>query len=108
MLKRDPIPMQTTREGQRLAYDHGRRYDHERTQHDAERRLAKSDTGIDDITIAAGGTKKIFHRLGRQPRGWRVVDKNKAGDVWRTAWNEETITLATDAAGAITLRVEVF
>jgi hypothetical protein len=47
---------------------------------------------IDDLTLTATPLQ-ISHGLGRCPIGWRVVDKTSAGDPYRTAWDERTITL---------------
>lgn len=42
----------------------------------------------------------IAHGLGRQPIGWSLSDKQDAGDVYRTAWDERSISLRT-AAGTV-------
>lgn len=47
----------------------------------------------------------VAHRLGRQPRGFLVVDRNGAEVVFRTAWDARTITLAAGAAVTVSLWV---
>lgn len=49
----------------------------------------------------------ISHGLGRRPIGWRVTDKTTSGDVYRTAWDERTISLRS-AAGSVTCDVWVW
>jgi hypothetical protein len=51
------------------------------------------------LTLSTTPTK-VQHGLGRRPIGWRFTDKTSAGDVYRTAWDERTITLVT-AAGTV-------
>jgi hypothetical protein len=107
MLKRAPLPLQQDREAEALKRDSDRRVDFGRGQHDADRAVAKAANGDETITIPAAGTRVVFHGLGRLPRGWRILDKDKVGDIWRTAWDTEQMTLETDAAGDITIRLEV-
>jgi hypothetical protein len=49
----------------------------------------------------------VQHGLGRRPIGWRFTDKTSAGDVYRTAWDERTITLVT-AAGTVVADIWVW
>lgn len=49
----------------------------------------------------------IAHGLGRRPIGWRVVDKTTSGDVYRTAWDERTVSLRA-ASGSVSCDVFVW
>lgn len=49
------------------------------------------------VTNAAQGTI-INHGLGRIPLGWFATDKTAAGDIWRLAWDDRTVTLKSSAA----------
>jgi len=105
---RQPIPLQPTREGQALAIAVDSRADHSRSKDDSGRQQGADAAGSRSVTIAAGGTAIVHHGLGHEPTGWRVIDRNLAGSVWRTAQDRATLTLETDAAAAITVTVEVF
>jgi uncharacterized protein (AIM24 family) len=53
------------------------------------------------------GVNVINHLLGEQQQGWFLVDKQGAGDVYRTApFNDKTLTLTSTAA--ITVDIGVF
>ncbi len=106
--KRQPLPLQQTREGQSLATSIGARQDHSRAAHDSDRQLGTSTAGETSITIAATGTAVVQHRLGHEPTGWSIIDRDAAGSVWRTTQDRYTLTLQTDAATPITVKVEVF
>ncbi len=51
----------------------------------------------------------VVHTLGKVPQGFRVVNKDKAADVYDsgTAWTKTNIFLKTNVATAI-LKLEVF
>ena len=51
-------------------------------------------------TATAAGTT-FFHNLKRQPKGWLIIDKENAGDVYRISWSTTSITLKTSAATTI-------
>lgn len=59
-------------------------------------------TGVAVGTIAAARN----HGLGRTPQGWFIVDKTIDVNVWRTAWDNRTITL--DATSSATIAIYVF
>lgn len=60
-----------------------------------------------DATLASGVPSVVSHKLGRQPKGWIVVDASgDVQDVQRTAWDAKTLTLLH--AGAASLRVKVW
>jgi len=101
-----PLPRQRTLEGQALALDLERQQQLRRADNQVGSD-AKAIDGADTITIDAGGQRTIYHGLGRQPTGWRITDRNVAGDVWRVSWNKTQLVLATNAAAAITIQVEV-
>lgn len=46
------------------------------------------------------------HGLGVTPQGFLVFDKNANADIWRTAWDDKTITL--DASASVTAKIWVF
>jgi hypothetical protein len=64
------------------------------------------------VTIASGGTTWVEHGLGREAKGFLVVDKNLAGDVWRSANSRDRpkshIGLATDADASLIVSLWVF
>ena len=61
---------------------------------------------LNDVALTT--TAQTFsHGLGRCPIGWRVVDKTAAGDPYRTAWDERTISLRV-ASGSITCDIFVW
>jgi hypothetical protein len=52
-------------------------------------------------------TAKAFnHKLNREPVGWIIFDKTTNANVWRTDWDERTITL--DSSATSSLKVWVF
>lgn len=59
-----------------------------------------------ESTIKTAVTTVIQHNLGRQPRGWILVDKQGPYDVWRIAWNASTITL--DSSGDVKVKVLIY
>lgn len=56
------------------------------------------------ISVTTSGVK-INHKLSRQPIGWFVVDKSAAGDIFRTAWDVNFITLQASSNTTINLWV---
>lgn len=57
------------------------------------------------ITVTNTATK-FNHGLGVTPLGWIILDKTANIDVWRTAWDDKSITLRSSASG--TIKVWVF
>ena len=57
------------------------------------------------ILITTSGTG-FNHSLNRQPIGWMLTDSNGAATVYRTAWDDKTVTLK--ASADITADVWVF
>ncbi len=57
---------------------------------------------IEGITITTAGLA-VSHLLGRQPRGWFVVDKTTDANVWRTAWDSRLLTLDASATTVVSL-----
>ncbi len=64
---------------------------------------------LTSVAVTVAGVR-ISHGLalqfGRTPAGWCVVDKTANADVWRTAWDSDTITLQSTAP--VTISLEVF
>lgn len=60
---------------------------------------------MEDINITTTATA-YEHKLGRVPIGWIVLDRGANVTVWRTAWDDKTITL--DSTGFTTIRVWIF
>jgi len=58
------------------------------------------------VTLAAGVASGVSHKLGRQPEGWIIVDKDASASVYRTAWDKNSLTLISDAN--VNLKVWVF
>lgn len=46
-----------------------------------------------NTSITAGTPVVLYHALGRTPVGWWVTDINAASIVYRSAWDESSITL---------------
>lgn len=41
------------------------------------------------------------HKLGKTPVGWMIFDKDSNSNVWRTGWNDKTISLQGSAASNV-------
>jgi hypothetical protein len=67
---------------------------------------------IENIVIQATAPVTINHGLGRQPRGWIVTDQTDATNptlfLERTSWDDKTLVLYSDMAGARTISIWVF
>lgn len=58
------------------------------------------------FTFTAGGSQAIQHKLARQPTEWTVIDVTGGYGVFqRTAWDTSTITIQSQNACKIMLRV---
>jgi hypothetical protein len=57
------------------------------------------------VTLSAG-TNKIQHKLGVTPSGWFVTDTTSAVTIYRTAWDQNFLTL--NASGACTVDMWVY
>lgn len=51
------------------------------------------------------GNNSIQHKLRSIPSGWFILDKNAATDIWRTGWDDLSITLNSTNAVSISLWV---
>jgi hypothetical protein len=60
---------------------------------------------ISGISVSTAGTM-IRHSLGRQPLGWKVTDQTADARVWRSSWDNETLTL--DCSSTVTISLEVW
>ena len=58
-----------------------------------------------DISLTTTATA-FNHGLQQTPSGWIILDKDSNADVWRTDWDERTITL--DASASTTIKLWVF
>lgn len=58
-----------------------------------------------DITVTTTATA-FSHGLGVIPQGFLVFDKTANADIWRTSWDDKTITL--DATATVSAKVWVF
>lgn len=56
-------------------------------------------------TLVASKPQAINHLLQRQPQGWFLIDNTADAVVWRTAWNQSTLTLESSANTTISLWV---
>ena len=56
-------------------------------------------------TFNPAQTVAIPHKLGRQPTGWIIIDSNTYPSVYRSAWDETTITLTSFNSGTFTFWV---
>ena len=59
---------------------------------------------IQDVKVTAAGVD-VEHLLARKPLGWYVVDNTADARVWRTDWNERSITLRSSADTTISIIV---
>lgn len=48
-------------------------------------------------SLKTGKDNVITHGLGRQAQYWFLLDLQNQAAVWRTAWNDQTITLLCSA-----------
>lgn len=60
---------------------------------------------VKNVALATG-SNRFNHTLGRQPEGWDVVDRDAAADIFRSAWDANTITL--DASAPVTIAIWIF
>lgn len=106
------VPLQQSREAQAIAGAVKQGEKSARAEQGVEARLVADANGDTSYDIASGGTIQIYHQLGRQPKGWRLVDLYATATIGaavrRTAWDADTLTLANDAGVAVTVSVEVF
>lgn len=58
-----------------------------------------------DLSLSTTATA-FNHGLGVTPQGFLVFDKTANADIWRTAWDDKTITL--DANANVNAKVWVF
>jgi hypothetical protein len=62
---------------------------------------------IEDVVL--GTTEvQVEHKLGRELRGWIIVDKNAQQDVWKSASTLTKRFLSLTAAGTVTVSLWVF
>ena len=52
-----------------------------------------------EISATIGTNTVIQHNLKRVPKGFIVVDRGNAGVVYRTAWDNQSITLTSSVSG---------
>ena len=59
--------------------------------------------------VALTGTTKVSHKLklpaGSTPIGWRLTDVTASAIIYRSAWDDKTITLVTSATCTVGLEV---
>lgn len=65
---------------------------------------------IQNITLTAGTSTPVKHKLGRKPLGWVVVRKRAESTVWDTQDNNElpTLTLELDCSANVTVDLWIF
>lgn len=56
---------------------------------------------LKDIDLVYGDNK-VSHKLQRKPLGWIIVDIDSAPVIYKTGWNDTTITLNTSAPAKVT------
>jgi hypothetical protein len=61
--------------------------------------------GVQLDTTLTTGSNVINHRLGRKPVGWIIVDTNAAVAVYRTSWDDLTITLNSSANASASIYI---
>lgn len=71
-------------------------------------------TGGKYVTVAlpASSTKTFYHGLGRTPSGWIICDVQASSAmtrvIYRSAWDNKSISLVNDMGQEITLKLLVF
>lgn len=58
-----------------------------------------------EISVTTSGVS-VNHGLGSTPNGWHLIDNTSNSTVWRSAWNDKTITLVSSVN--TTVKVWVF
>jgi len=62
------------------------------------------------VDLTAATPEVIDHKLtigiGKTPNGWQIIDIDAAATVYRSAWDDKTITLV--ASANCTVQLEVF
>jgi hypothetical protein len=56
--------------------------------------------------VLTSGDNTISHTLSRQIRGWLIVDKQGAADIYRTGWSDKFLNL--HATANVTVNLWVF
>ena len=75
---------------------------------DVERELYnRFGNSIEQTFAVAGQTYTLTHGLAREPKGWRVTDRDMPAEFGRTAWDTNTITLYSNVGG-VTATFEVY
>lgn len=75
---------------------------------DVERQFDKKfGVQIEQTFVVPGQGYELSHGLNRNIEGWRVIDKNKTGDIWKVSDDLTTITLACDTSN-VTAKFEIF
>jgi hypothetical protein len=60
---------------------------------------------LESLALTAGFQNKVQHKLGRVPRGWKLVDVNAAAIVSRASWDSSFLVLNTSANCTVSLEV---
>jgi hypothetical protein len=64
--------------------------------------------GAEPVQWDATGNVTINHGLGRQPIGFKLVDKDNTVDVWRTAVPTTLVIALKTSSGAVNVTVYIF
>lgn len=68
----------------------------------------------DEVDVTSAGEDEevaVTHDLGITPERWRLVDKDGAGDIWRSKdhqWSDRTAYFKTSAEAGVVFRVVLF
>lgn len=55
-----------------------------------------------EILAVVGATNTVIaHNLKRVPKGFLIIDKTRAGDIWRVEWSNTSITLISSGTTPI-------
>lgn len=55
------------------------------------------------VETTGAGTIKVFHNLGYVPRLWVLTDKQDDANIYREAWDRQTITFTTNKAAKFSI-----
>ena len=63
---------------------------------------------LEGIELTNGQVTSIDHKLGRNLRGWLLVDKNANANVWRANTDKPGLKLNLNTSATVTVSIWVF
>lgn len=62
------------------------------------RELQKDILSYNEVSATIDGDTEVMHKLGRQPIGWILIDKQDTGDIIRLSWDSLKVTLTSSTS----------